>query len=297
LRNIETGEINVSLAEDIEDYLNFGKAGREFSRSSKHSYGSKLKYFFEFIQKIPLEVNKDDVKRYLKYLRSLNFTENTIHSRITAIKSFFRYLENEEVIKTNPTKAVSTSISKDSHVKRQILTEEEISRLFEVTKHPREIALYSLMIGAGLRIGDNKRGACGLNLDSLNVQENFIIAYSKYNKFRKVPLKKWVKRNLQKWLLIRPEVENNALFVNNRGKRLTAQFINQKLKEKIIEAGINKKISAHSLRHTFGTLCAKYGIPLLEIAELMGHETIETTKIYIKLAQVNKTFTEKFPSF
>jgi len=237
------------------------------------------------------------VKRYQRYLVSQQFSENTIHTRITAIKSFFRFLENEEVIKINPTKATSTSISKNSYLKREILTEEEISQLLEATKHPREKALYSLMIGAGLRVGDNIRGVCGLNVDSLNLKENYIIAYSKYNKFRRVPLKKWVKRNLEKWLLIRPEVKNDALFINNRGKRLTAQFINQKLKEKLKETGIKKKISAHNLRHTFGTLCAKYGIPLLEIAELMGHETVDTTKIYIKLAQVNKTFKEKFPSF
>lgn len=297
LKSIETGTINNTIAEDLEQYLSFGKFGREFSKSSKNSYRCKLKFFFQFIQKSPLEVNKNDTKRYLRYLVSKKYSENTIHTRITAIKSFFRYLENEEIISFNPTKAISTSISKNSYLKREILTEEEIARLLEATKHPREKAIFSLMLGAGLRVGDDLRGVCGLNLNSLNLKENYIIAYSKYNKFTKVPLKNWVKRNLEKWLLVRPEVKNNAVFVNNKGKRLTAPYINQKLKEKLREVGITKKITAHNLRHTFGTLCAKHGIPLLEIAELMGHETIETTKIYIKLAQINKTFTEKFPSF
>ena len=244
-----------------------------------------LKYFPNI--KTVDDLNDELIDNFI-YEQSLNdLKSSTISRRISTIKNFFLFLENEKIA-TNLVKEVILP-KKEKHIPT-FLSIDEIKNLlnvFDETKPTeyRDKTMVLVMYSAGLRVSE----LINLEKRSINFEEKLITLKGKGNKERFVPLNYIALEYLNNYL---SQNKNNKvfskskyLFINKKdGKPLTRQYFFVELNKYAKRAGIDKKISPHTLRHSFATHLLENGADLRVVQELLGHSKIETTQIYTHLS-------------
>ena len=283
---------------DFNDYL---KIERGFSVNSISSYKEDITRFKKFINytKNPLEVNSDDIKGFLHDIsKELN---STSQSRvISGLRSFFEFLIFEKYIKDNPLKLIESP--KTSRKLPDVLSLEEIDLLISkidlsIEQGERNLAIIELLYGCGIRVSE----LVDLKISDLFFEENFIKVTGKGNKQRLIPIGNITKQNINNYLLNsrnKTKVINtfkDHVFLNRRGKNLTRAMIFTIIKKLAKKANFNKSISPHTFRHSFATHLLENGADLRTIQQLLGHESITTTEIYMHLD--NKYLSEALNKF
>lgn len=276
----------------ITRFINYVKRRYGKNVTAKH-YQSDLNIFSREIKgKTPQEITPADIDRFVESQIAAGMKASTINRRLSCLHSFFEYLASEQVETywPNPVVRHRHALKKGAHLPRD-LHEDEAEQFMAAITDPRDRAMFSLMIGAGLRVGE----VASLRLENIEPPPlpghlTKLRVTGKGNKERTVWLVSELWEILQEWLSLRPKVKHSRVFVNQHGRPLSVRGIQYRLQG--YAAPINPAITCHRLRHTFARRLAEHGLPVESLAKLMGHNQLETTQLYIDGAdlQVRRDF-------
>lgn len=262
----------------FEQYLK-----RRFGHSTtpKH-YLSDLHIFFGSIgQKPPESITAADVDMFVENQIALGLSPASINRHLSCLHTFFEYLASQQLEQAwpNPVIARRHRLKMGSHLPRDV-HDADVERLLACITQPRDQAIFSLMLGAGLRVGE----IATLHLDQLEPppspqQLAKLRVKGKGNKERMVWLPPTAWDKLLTWLVLRPPVDHDYLFLNQRGRPITISGIQYRLTQYSQTAEVT--VSCHRLRHTFARRLAENGLPVDSLAKLLGHTQLQTTQRYI----------------
>lgn len=275
----------------IENFKNYLKLERGLSMNSIESYEFDLIQFKNFIiensiNESPKKCSSSTVKRYL-YKNFSNKKSRSQARSISALKSFFNYLLFEGEINSSPLNDIESP--KIENKLPEVLTEDEIKRLISSVNLDSEFGqrnktIIEVLYGTGIRVSE----LIELKLSNIFFKENILKVTGKGNKERFVPLGKIALVEIKKYLNDRDKLKINSkfsdiLFLNRYGRQLTRSMIFKVINDSSKNAEIDKKISPHTLRHSYATHLLKNGADLRTIQLILGHESITTTEIYTHL--------------
>tara|TARA_B110000444_G_scaffold219059_1_gene218954 strand:+ start:477 stop:1376 length:900 start_codon:yes stop_codon:yes gene_type:complete len=273
----------------IKQYKNYLKIERGLSMNSITSYlfdlDSIIRYYDIDIEKNePKDINSDEIQSFI-YEEAKYKSSHSMARRISGLKSFFNYLCFENLRKDDPTVLIETP--KLGRKLPEVLSIQEIEKLLSIInisekQGHRNIAIIETLYGSGLRVSE----LVNLTISNLFFKENLIKVIGKGNKQRLVPMGDYAKKHIEIYLKkhrifkkVNP-LYSDILFLNRNGKQLTRSMIFTLVKKYGEQAQIAKKISPHTLRHSFATHLLENGADLRTIQVMMGHESITTTEIY-----------------
>jgi integrase/recombinase XerD len=288
----------------IKEYQMYLKIERGLSKNTIDSYTKDLEKLCLFLKEnnisiSPIAIDTDIVKQFI-YEVAKNLNPRSQARIISGLRSFFDYLVFEEYRNTNPTDLLETP--KIGTKLPDTLSQDEIDALIDAIdlSHPqgeRNRTIFETIYSCGLRVSE----AITLKNSDLFFEEGFIRVLGKGNKERYVP----IHENAQRYITMYQKAIRNhifpqkgfedTLFLNRRGKGLSRQMIFMILKDLAIKIDLKKKISPHTLRHSFATHLLQNGADLRAIQQMLGHESITTTEVYVHvdksyLKQVVETF-------
>ena len=236
----------------------------------------------------PEQITLSDLENFLKWLQQFNVLPSSQARIISGIRGFFKYLVIEQVIAVNPAELLEQP--KQSRKLPDFLHFEEIEKIIatiDLSKPEgvRNRAILEVLYSCGLRVSE----VVNLKLSGLFLHIDFIRVIGKGDKERLVPIGNEAIKHLEIYLQnVRPHYpvqknEEDIVFLNKRGKRLSRVMIFMIIKELAKAAGITKNISPHTFRHSFATHLVEGGADLRAVQEMLGHESITTTEIYTHL--------------
>ena len=275
----------------FKNFKNYLKLERGLSENSIKSYDFDLSLFKKFldlnqINDTPINCKTETIKNYLR--KNLSDKKSRSQARsISALKSFFNYLVFEGLIKESP---VSNIESPKLETKLpEVLTEDEVSQLIESIdlSHSfgqRNRTIIEVLYGTGIRVSE----LVNLKLSNIFFKENILKITGKGNKERFVPLGRVASAEIKKYKESRDRLKiddkfSDILFLNKYGRCLTRSMIFKIISDASRSMSLEKKISPHTLRHSFATHLLKNGADLRTIQLILGHESITTTEIYTHL--------------
>jgi integrase/recombinase XerC len=276
----------------IRQFVHYLSAEKNASPHTCRAYERDLEAFEKFLKNSGIslsatgtvEMEKVDrlaIRRYLSFLHRKN-RKSSIARKISTLRSFFKYLVREQLVTSNPAKSVSTP--KVEKPLPTTLTVDEAFRLMEspaVDKGLRDRAILELLYSSGIRVGE----LVGLNWDQLDMDLGIVKVMGKGRKERIVPVGSKAVEALKAYLEKRAVLGGEEpLFVNSRRGRLTARSVGRLIKKYTRRSGIFRKISPHTLRHSFATHLLDAGADIREIQEMLGHASLSTTQRYIHLS-------------
>ncbi len=264
---------------------------RGMTANTRDAYLRDIDRFQEYLSDNGIDFNDVTIDHLTSFVSLLNDIGISPRSRariVSGIKSAFRYMKLDDIIDTNPTLLLDSPCW-EKHLP-EVLTVEEIDRMIEMIdlQSPtgrRNRAIIETLYGCGLRVSE----LCNLEIGRLDLVNGVALITGKGNKDRMVPMSEpaveqiaiYINEN-RSMLKIKPR-EENIVFLNIRGHRLTRQMIFIMLRDLAELAGIDKTISPHTLRHSFATHLLEGGANLRAIQQMLGHESIGTTEIYLHL--------------
>ena len=278
--------------ESILDYSHYLKIERGLSSHTIQNYIRDVKKLISFIDKkkitcTPIEINEDLIQQFI-YEIAKEISPRSQARIISGLRSFFDYLIFENYRASNPTDLIETP--KIGVKLPDTLSEQEINSLISAidlskVEGERNRAMLETMYSCGLRVSE----LIDLKISDLFFEEGFIKIVGKGNKERFVPIHSSAQNyimlymnEIRSHLSIKKGFED-TLFLNRRGKSLSRQMIFMILKALAIKINLNKKISPHTFRHSFATHLLKNGADLRAIQQMLGHESITTTEVYVHL--------------
>ena len=289
----------MNLNDAIEDFLRYLLIDKNYSNNTIDSYKEDLIKFRDFFKNKSInEIDIDDLKRYVKYLNDLNLNELSISRAISCIKSFYKYLNIEKIIDNNPSD--SLYLPKVRKKLPNTLSEEEVDKLLDInlsdTFSYRNKAMLEVLYATGLRVSE----LVNLKMENIDFESDIIRTFGKGNKERVIPIGEYARYYLDLYLkdyryMLLKHGNNEYVFLNNHGKNMTRQGFFKIIKQIASDAGINKEISPHILRHSFASHLLKHGADLRTIQELLGHSNVSTTQIYTHIS--NEELKENYKNY
>ena len=286
-------------------YVNYLEAERNVSPYTVRNYTTDLLDFFQFLKDKKIdslkEVDRHTLRDYLSHLMERGFVKASIARKLSAIRSFYRYLLREEIISTSP--VATTSSPKLDKRLPSFLSIEEMNRLLEAPdlstpQGRRDRALLELLYASGLRVSE----LVSLNLEQVNLETREIRVWGKGSKERMVLIGEPAARALTDYLnqgrleLLGKKV-SSALLLNRYGKRLIERRVQRILEKYANIINIGKRVYPHMLRHTFATHLLDGGADLRVVQELLGHASLSSTQIYthVSKSQAKKVYLSAHP--
>lgn len=275
------------FTECILEFVNYLKIDKKYSNNTIVSYETDLKDYEHFMKDILkkdiYEIERKDIKLYLKFLKDQNKSPKSISRRISCIRGFYKFLLIEKIIANNPMATIELPKTKKALPK--VLSIDEVDRLLDIPLNDafsyRNKAMLELMYATGLRVSE----LVNLKLQDIDLENETVRTLGKGSKERIVPIGEIAIHYLKIYLtdyrsqLLKREY-TDALFLNNHGKMMTRQGFFKILKRIAKEKNIKTPFSPHTLRHSFATHLLENGADLRSIQELLGHASISTTGIY-----------------
>lgn len=278
------------MKKDIDWFLHYLAVERGLSVNTLNSYSCDLVSFGNFLQehkkKDFIDTEKNDVFEYMVHLQELQRTPATIARQLAAIKAFYRFRVFEGIQEKNPAQDIEPP--KLGRRLPRVLSKKEMEKLLEtpdLTKPDgiRDKAMLEVLYGTGLRVSE----LVSLDLEDISCSSGYVRCTGKGDKERIVPLGSigifYVENYLfhARSLFIKHPID--AVFLNQRGERLTRQGCWKIIKKYVQAAGIKGQVTPHTLRHTFATHLLQNGADLRSVQEMLGHSDISTTQIYTHL--------------
>ena len=245
------------------------------------------------------DISKSDIEKYLESLYKEDISVSSIARKLTTIKSFHNYMFQTKKVNID----VSETIERPKLRKKlpNVLTVEEVDKLLNIECNTlfdyRNKSMLELMYATGLRVSE----LLDLKLGDIDIENCVIRVVGKGSKERIVPIGEYTLDSLNNYLEVRNELLKNKtceyLYLNNMGGRLSRFSFFKLIKKLLMEKGIHKDISPHTLRHSFATHMLDYGADLRSIQELLGHSDIATTKIYTHISnnKIKEEYNEYHP--
>jgi len=282
---------------------------RSLSDNSVEAYLRDIDKLTDYLRvsgtlKTPETVDLSDLQQFLQWIAGLELNPASQARILSGIRSFFKYCFIEQIVRTDP-----TTLLESPKLKRalpDVLSFDEIEQIIgciDLSKPEggRNKAILETMYGCGLRVSE----VVGLRISCLYLDEGYIRVIGKGDKERLVPIGdsavKYIRIYQQDIRVHVPPKPGNEdiLFLNRRGSKLTRVMIFLLIKELVRQAGISKKISPHTFRHSFATHLVEGGADLRAVQEMLGHESITTTEIYTHLDReyLRETLHRYHPAF
>ena len=318
------------MRESVDSFLNQLVVEKGFSRNTLEAYRNDLNQFVEFAREqlrptLDVDSSSDSTRldggwsrvdlalltEYVSRLRNMkSYRDATTARKVAALKSFFNFLIQEEIINEDPTEFLSSPRVGRSLPK--FLSEEEVERLLDESakdgspEGKRDGAILELLYATGLRVSE----LVSLNIQDVNLQEGYVRCMGKGSKERLAYMYPKAIQVLKAYIeearprLIAPAgpstktgAAEKAVFVNQRGDRLTRQWVWTIMKSYARKASLTKPITPHVLRHSFATHMLRGGASLRHVQELLGHSSITTTQVYTYLTteHVRQEFDRSHP--
>ncbi len=284
------------MTNEIGSFLDYLTFERNVSPNTVLAYRDDLESFVGFLCNDYLTLGRDQlelttidhlaVRSYLAHLSRRKLSRASMARHLSAMRTFFKYLVREGVVEANPARTVATP-KKEKHLPAVMQTS-DVALLLEqpdtsVTLGVRDAAWLELLYASGLRIGE----LVGIDIDDLELRARLVKVRGKGSKERIVPFGSKAEAALRAWLAVRGElahdVEEQAVFVNYRGKRITTRSIRRLFDDYLKQASLRAGISPHTMRHSFATHLLNAGADLRGIQELLGHASLSTTQKYTHL--------------
>lgn len=291
------------LVEDYEAHLLLEKG---LSGNTAEAYIRDVKHLAVFVQERNLaidKINQDCLHEFLALIHEMGISPRSQARMLSGIKSFFRFLILEGYLETSPAELIESP-----QLARQlpdILSVEEIDAMIaaipsDKDESLRNHAIIETLYGSGLRVSE----LIDARISRLDLNEGLLIVEGKGNKERLVPISPVASYLIQEWLVQRSGMQvkpegNDIIFLNRRGRPLTRVMIFYIIKELASIAGISKTVSPHTLRHSFATHLLEGGANLRAIQEMLGHESISTTELYLHLdrSRLRRELLDHHPHF
>lgn len=283
-------------------YRTYIKLEKRLAQNSVESYMRDLRSFAHFILRMwdvpPQKVEPQMIERYMAWLFDRGREKTSQARALSGVKSFFNFLMISDKIENSPAEFILSP--KFGRQLPDILSTDEIDRIIATVdtssvKGLRDCAMLELLYSCGLRVSE----LVSLKIQDLFFGEGYIRVIGKGDKQRLVPISATARERIYRYLDKRPETRSgeDALFLNNRGSRLTRVMVFTILKQAARNAGIEKRISPHTFRHSFATHLLEGGASIRQVQEMLGHESILTTEIYTHLdsSHLRRTVEEHLP--
>ena len=290
--------------EIIKNYMRYLRLERNFTKNTLAAYKHDLQYLLEYVDQNNLsllEVKLEDLESFSASLHDKAIGARTQARILSGVRSFYRYLLLDDYIQDDPTELLAFP-QLGEHLP-EYLTVEEVDQLegaIDLSKWEgqRNKAIIETLFSCGLRVSE----LVNLKKSDVFEEEKFIRVFGKGNKERLVPISGEALKEINLWYIdrnlmnIKPG-EEDYVFLNRRGAHLTRTMILIMIKNYAKDAGIQKTISPHTLRHSFATALYKGGADLRVIQEMLGHEDIGTTEVYTHLdtSDLRKAILEHHP--
>lgn len=266
----------------IDDFLEYLVVVKKHSDNTIINYRVDLLEFMEFTNN-NIDIKKDDVNNYLKYLYEQNTSKSSISRKLSSLRSFYNYLLKKEIIDKNYFSLIKNP-KKDSSLPKYV-KEEDIDKMFSIPNTRTWIGMRNLLIirmlyATGLRVSE----LINVKISDINETERTIRVLGKGSKERIVVFGNNTKEALDDYLSRgRREVDfhnSEYLFLNKDGNKLSTRYVRKIIDDIIFKASIEMHVSPHMLRHTFATSMLNNGADLVSVKDLLGHESLNTTSIY-----------------
>jgi len=285
------------MDENVQGYLDYLSLEKGLSSLSLQSYRSDIEKFEGYVKKQDKgldEIRQSDLSGFLDHLRSTGLAPSSIARHLSSIKGFFRYLNRTGETPNNPAQSISGPRLYRTHP--GALSIEEVKELLDCAKRAaetdrskkkltlRDLALLEFLYGTGARVSE----AVEAKQSDLYVEMSLVKLFGKGKKERVVPMGRAAWEALKNYqngcrFGLANSKSGDHIFLNNRGGKLSRMGIWKILNKYVSAAGITRKVSPHTLRHSFATHLLAGGADLIAVQELLGHADIATTEIYTHL--------------
>jgi len=270
----------------LQQYLAYLANERGLSPLSRENYARDLQVLFELIGNIELrQLQPGHIRRFVAAMHGKGLSGTSIARRLSAWRGFFNYLARRHEFGANP--CIGIRPPKSPRTLPQALSIDQVSKLLEIDagEDPlafRDRAIFELFYSSGLRLAE----LVDLNTDGVDMTDSVVTITGKGSKTRIVPVGAKAIIAIKDWLPHRAALvrhDENALFINKYGHRLSPRAIQYRLKEWAIKLGINGNVHPHILRHSFATHVLQSSSDLRAVQEMLGHANISTTQVYTHL--------------
>jgi len=299
-----------NMQKRIEEFLTSLEVEKGYSENTRVAYKNDLGQFLQYLRGLTLshvegwgEVKKDHLVAYILYLKTdREYTSTTVARKVAAIKSFFHFLVAEGSIKDDPTATLDSPRVK-KYLPRAI-SQEDVEKLLEAPgtrdspRALRDRAILELLYATGMRVSE----LVALNIGDADLASASVRCFGKGGKERVIPVYERAVQAIEVYLSrgrihLLHEAEQKALFLNQRGERLTRQGLWLIVKGYVKEAGIGVPVTPHTLRHSFATHMLRGGADLRNVQELLGHANIATTQVYTQISneRLREVYDEAHP--
>ena len=292
-----------SLLKDFEAYL---LLERSFSANTASAYCVDTRHMIDYIngQGIPLtQIPEDTLHNLLSTLHDIGLSPRSQARMITGMRAFFRFLIMEDYVINDPSRLID--LPRLSRELPDVLTIQEIDAMIaaippEKDESLRNHAIIETLYGSGLRVSE----LVAARISRLNLREEVLIVEGKGNKQRMVPLSPAAISLIKEYLPTRERLNikpagQDVIFLNRRGAPLSRVMVFYIIRDLAAMAGITKTVSPHTLRHSFATHLLEGGANLRAIQEMLGHESIATTELYLHLdrSKLRRELLEHHPHY
>ncbi len=287
------------MLKQIENFT-LSLKGRNLSAHTLRAYESDLEAFAAFMSLRNFLSVKDftlkNIRAYLAYENIKEISRPTMLRKISALRSFAKFLANRGLIKVNPFSLFSAP--RREKKLPAFLTEGEASNLMdaEISRrfHYRNKAILELLYSSGLRRSET----VGLNIGDINFDEGYVRVLGKGSKERLVPVTDIALETISNYLDTRPQAKGEEpLFLGSKGGRLSGEGLAQIVKKSAIDSRVARKVTPHSLRHSFATHLLNNGCDLKSLQEMLGHKSLAATQVYthVSLERLKKVYNAAHP--
>lgn len=275
------------MQEALDDFIHYLQIERGLSENTLQSYARDLRTYARYVQENEVtewaHVTRAKLTAYLRWMHDDGKSAATIARTLSSIRLFHQFLLREYGLKEDPSIHIDTP--KKERKLPKILSSDEVDKLLTCpgtdTLTIRNRAMLETLYATGLRVSE----LLALELDDLHLEMGFVRCFGKGSKERIVPLGDMAKARLEDYLnrsrkMLLKSKASDILFVNHHGNPLSRQGFWKVLKQIARDAGIQKEITPHTLRHSFATHLLENGADLRAVQEMLGHADISTTQIY-----------------
>ena len=274
----------------IEAVAVFEKAllGNNYSPLTIRAYTDDVKQYLTFVQKgrvdwdIPTRLDRTGIVEFINHLAVLKATGVTRFRKLASLRKFFRFLQENEIIYGCPTDTIKSPLKEEKDP--PVLQKNEYKALlYEAHDHPRDFAILQLFLQTGIRVGE----LVGLTMGDIDLENRTLTVHQgKGKKDRTIPLEDQAVAALKRYLKGRGFMPSDeTVFLAKNSSSMDVRTVRLLVKKYLKKAGITKRASVHTLRHTFGTHKVDRGMTIPALKELLGHKQMETTYKYVHLAK------------
>ena len=287
---------------ELQAFFQYLQSEKRYSEHTLKSYRRDISGFIEYCQAIEISswhlIDSQQVRNYAAQKHRQGLSGKSIQRLLSSLRSLFKYLIKYQKLKTNP--AVGVSAPKTLRKLPEVLSADDLNHLLTLDDSDplavRDMAIMELLYGCGLRLAE----LIDLNINQIDWQSLTLNVTGKGRKQRLVPFGKKAAQSLKKWFSKRKQyaAENEqAVFVSQRGSRISASSVQQRLKKWAKAKGLDRRLYPHLMRHSFASHILESSQDLRAVQELLGHANLTTTQIYthVDFQQLAKVYDAAHP--